>query len=284
MNSLENNIKNSASTVIQRWHGVSTGEIFSSINNLVETIVSHQPAWNIPAELLAQLIEDRDKLQTLIEKCRSVSGSMADRTYRDSLLRSTVSLCRNEVKIWAYSAFSAGVLTATDVHQLGFLLPSEHGGKRVRTKATDALAEVKIYVINADVVRVTIDNAAGANAARVKHGWPHGVKYAMIVIIAGDGKTEVYRELTTHLHNDIRMPDGSHGKQFIVKAAFLKHINDEPKFGADQTFSMPATTEDLAATFEQQHREMFEKQAKIIEQLQREIERLTKELNVKNKI
>jgi multidrug efflux pump subunit AcrB len=38
------------------------------------------------------------------------------------------------------------------------------------------------------------------------------------------------------------MPDGSHGKQFIVKASFLKHGDDEP------TFSMPLTTEANAVT------------------------------------
>jgi hypothetical protein len=55
------------------------------------------------------------------------------------------------------------------------------------------------------------------------------------------------RGYTTRLHNDIDMPAGSRGKQFIIKAAFLRHISDKPRFGSEPTFSMPLTTEDLVA-------------------------------------
>jgi hypothetical protein len=44
------------------------------------------------------------------------------------------------------------------------------------------------------------------------------------------------------------MPEGSRGKLFIIKAAFLRHIDDSPRFGPEPTFFMPLTTEDLAAT------------------------------------
>jgi hypothetical protein len=126
-----------------------------------------------------------------------------------------------------------------------------------------------------------IDQSAGENAAQVKHGWPPGVKTALIVITAADGKTEIHRQFTTRLHNDIRMPDGSHGKQFIIKASFLKHINDEPRFGSEPTFSMPLTTEDLAATIDRQHYEDFESQLQELERQRQEIERLHAELNTK---
>jgi hypothetical protein len=86
-----------------------------------------------------------------------------------------------------------------------------------------------------------IDRSADENAAQVAHGWPEGGHNALLVITADDGKTEVYRQMTT------RLPDGSHGKQFIVKASFLKHVNDEPRFSNEPTFSMPLTTENLAA-------------------------------------
>jgi hypothetical protein len=43
------------------------------------------------------------------------------------------------------------------------------------------------------------------------------------------------------------MPDGSYGKQFIIKSSFLKHVDDEPHFGNKPKFSMPLMTEDLAA-------------------------------------
>jgi hypothetical protein len=84
-----------------------------------------------------------------------------------------------------------------------------------------------------------IDQASVEDAARVKHGWPKGVKSAVIVIYAVDGVTEVLRVPTTTLYNDVRMPDGSHGQQFIAKAAFLVHINDEPRFGKGIVFNMP---------------------------------------------
>ena len=77
------------------------------------------------------------------------------------------------------------------------------------------------------------------------------------------------------------MPDGSHGKQFIIKASFLKHVNDEPRFGNEPTFSMPLTTEDLAAALDRQHHEDFEAQIRETERQRQEIERLHAELNVK---
>ena len=198
---------------------------------------------------------------------------------RNSLLKSTVGLCLLQVRIWAYGQFSAGVLTADDVHLLGFLLPGESGGHHGRTEVTDIVAEVKVKVINEDNIRVVIDQSAGENAAQVVHGWPSGVHNAVIVITAADGKTEVYRQLTTRLHSDIRMPDGSRGKQFIIKASFLKHVNDEPRFGNEPTFSMPLTTEDLVAAIDRQHHEEFEAQVREVERQRQEIERLHAELN-----
>jgi hypothetical protein len=123
------------------------------------------------------------------------------------------------VRILFKQDFSAFALTADDVHLLGFLLPDETGGHRDRTEATDVVAEVKVKVVNEDFVCVVIDQSAGENAVQVVHGWPDGVKNALIVITAADGQMEIYRQFTTRLHNDIRLPDGSHGKQFIIKAS-----------------------------------------------------------------
>jgi hypothetical protein len=267
---------------IRRWHG-SIDEQFSNINNLVTVVTSHQPAWSMPPDLLQQLTGNRDRLQELINKCRTNLASAAARELRNPLLKSTVGLCLVQVKIWAYGEFSAGIMTADDVHLLGFLLPGETGGHHDRTEATDVVAEVKVKVVNEDFIRVVIDQSAGENAAQVVHGWPNGVKNAMIVITAADGQTEVYRQFTTRLHNDIRLPDGSHGKQFIIKASFLKHINDEPRFGNEPTFSMPLTTEDLAAALDQQHHEEFEAQIREVERQRQEIERLHAELNAQKK-
>jgi hypothetical protein len=265
---------------IRRWHG-SIDEQFSNINNLVVTVTAHQPLWAMPADLLQQLTDNRDRLQELINKCRTNLASAADRELRNTLLKSTVGLCLVQVKIWAYGEFANGIMTADDVHLLGFLLPGETGGRHGRTEATDIVAEVKVKVVNEDFIRVVVDQSGGENAAQVVHGWPDGVKNVLIVITSADGKTEVYRQMTTRLHNDIHMPDGSHGKQFIIKASFLKHINDEPRFGNEPTFSMPLTTEDLVAALDRQHHEEFEAQMQEVERQRQEIERLHTELNAK---
>ena len=256
---------------IRRWHG-SIDEQFDNIDNLVNTIEAHSTTWTIPAELLTQLSEIRTLLQQLISKCRSNSGSASDRTVRNSLLKTTVGLCLTQVKTWAYSEYYSGVMSADDVHLLGFLLPGETGGHRSRTEASDTLAEVKVTVINEDFIRVVVDQSVGENAARVRHGWPSGVRQALIVILSSDGKTEVLRKQTTRLHTDIRMPEGSRGKLFIAKAAFLKHIDDDPRFGTEPTFSMPLNTEDLVAILDRQHHEEFEEQIREVEQHRQELE------------
>jgi hypothetical protein len=258
---------------VRRWHG-SIDDQFSNIDNLISVVNAHQATWGMPPAMLAQLTGNRDQLQTLISKCRSSAGSSADRTLRNSLLKSTVGFCLLEVRIWVYMQYTTGILTADDVHLLGFLLPGEAGGHHDRAEATDMVAEVKVKIVTEDIIRVVIDQSAGENAARVVSGWPNGVRQAVIVILAADGQTEVYRQLTTRLHNDIRMPDGSRGKQFIIKASFLRHINDEPRFGNQPTFSMPLATEDLAAALDHQHHADFEAQLQEVERHRQEVEEL----------
>jgi hypothetical protein len=265
----------------RRWHG-SIDDQFAAIDNLVSIINPNAPRWPIPSALLEQLNNNRSQLQALINRCRTNEASRADREQRNTLLKSTVGLCLLQAKIWAYGEYATGVMTADDVHLLGFLLPGETGGHRARAEATDVVAEVKVKIINEDYIHVVIDQSAGENAAQVEHGWPQGVRNALIVITAADGKTEVYRQVTATLHNDVRMPEGSHGKQFIIKAAFLRHVNDAPRFGNEPTFSMPLTTEDLVAALDHQHHEEFEEHVREVERQRQEIERLQAELRVKS--
>jgi hypothetical protein len=231
---------------IRRWHG-SIDDRFSNIDNLVTILTENKSAWIVPTTLLEKLTANRDLLQTLINICRSAEGSKSDRENRNALLKSTVRFCLRDVKAWVYQANIAGAISDADVHSLGFLTLGERGGGRKRSKPTDIIAEVKVKVLNADFIEAIIDQASDKNAGPVLRGWPDGVKNVLVVITASDGKTEVYRQLTTHLHNEIQMPEGSHGKQFIIKAAFLKHVDDKPKFGNQPTFSMSLTTEDLAS-------------------------------------
>jgi hypothetical protein len=259
--------------LVRQWHG-SIDEQFGNIDNLV-TRITAKPAWNFPATLLTQLTTNRTQLQTLINKCRTPDASQTDRLLRSALLKTTVGLCLQQARLWAYGAFAINTLTAEDVHGLGFLLPGETSGHHSHAEATDVHAEVKVTVVSEDIIRVVVDQSAGENAAEVAHGWPPGVKHALIVIYASDGVTEVYRTITTRLHNDIPMPEGSRGKLFIIKASFLKHVDDHPRFGNAPTFSMPLTTNDLAAILDRQAHEAYEAHSQ-------EVEKHRMELGIKN--
>jgi hypothetical protein len=227
----------------RKWHG-SIMDKFSCIDNLVTSVTKHQAQWAMPPDLYDALVDGRRRLWDLISKCQSTSASADDRMRRNALFRSMTDLCLSKVKIWAIAKFSDGAMSASEVHLLGFLLPGETGGHHGRKEPTDILAEVKVSVINADFIRVIVDQASG-DAAKYAHGWPAGVRYALVVITAVDGHTEVYHRLTSRQRHDVHLPAGSHGKQFVIKAAFLVHVDDEPNFGPGQTFSMPLTTEDL---------------------------------------
>ena len=274
------NIPENVLASIRHWHG-SIEDQFSNIDNLVKRIEEHKTAWNVPANLYTELTGNHSRLQALVNKCRTSAASSEDRAVRNSLLKSTVGLCLLQVKVWSYGQFVAGILTADDVHLLGFLLPGESGGRHDRKEPTDVIAEVKVKIVNEDSIHVVIDQSGGENAALVAHGWPQGVRNAQIVITATDGKTEPFSVMTTHLHNNIRMPEGSHGRQFIIKAAFLRHISDKPNFGNEPTFSMPLTTEDFVAALDRQHHEDFEAQMREVERHRQEIERLRAELDAK---
>jgi hypothetical protein len=266
-----NNLSESTLARSRQWHG-SIDDQFGSIDNVLAHLKSHEQAWAVPPDMLTELYDDRNRVSNLIDHCRTTAASTDDRNLRNALLKSTVGYCLVRVKLWAYGQYSANLMTADDVHELGFLLPGETAGHRDRSEATDTLAEVKVSIISADFIRVVIDRSSGENAAQVTHGWPTGVRNALIVIVAADGETEVNRLFTTQLHNYIKMPAGSHGKQFIIKAAFLKHVNDEPRFGNEPTFSMPLTTEDLAAAIDRQHHEAFEEQIREVEKQRLETE------------
>jgi hypothetical protein len=137
---------------------------------------------------------------------------------------------------------------------------------------------VKVKIVNEDAITVIVDQSVGEDAARVVRGWPRGVKFALIVILAADGVSEIIRIMTTTIYNDIRMPSGSHGKQFLVKVSFLIHVDDEPLFGTEQIFAMPLTAQDLIAALDKQSYENFEARVQETEQHRLEIERLQAEL------
>jgi hypothetical protein len=265
-------IPEEALAAIRRWHG-KLDERYYNVNHLVDTVKNRQPAWVMPDGWLVNLTNERNRLKVLFDLCHSVEASASLRAERNSLLTNTVGFCLHEVGSWADGMYAAGTMTADDVHQLGFLLRSERGGTHKRAEATDARTEVKVKITGDEHILVVVDQSAGENAGPVRHGWPHGVKYALIVILTADGQTEILRKMTTHLHNRIHMPTGSRGKLFIIKAAFLRHVDDEPQFGGNEpTFSIPLTTADLGAVLDRQHHADYEEHLRAVEHHRRELE------------
>jgi hypothetical protein len=238
----------------RHWYG-SIDDRFTNIDNLVNTILAHKTDWGTPPQF-EQLTDCHTQLAILIPKCRTAAASSLDRSHRNTLLKTAVGLCVSKVKLWAYGKYNdtPDVFTLEDLHALGFLLPGETSGHRSRAEATDALAEVKVTILSADVIRVVIDQAATDQASLTAHGWPNGVHLALIVITDTVTGQEVYRQPVDRLHREIRMPGNSHGRQFVIKAAFLKHLDDVPKFGPQPTFTMPYSTEDLLSTHDRPHR------------------------------
>jgi hypothetical protein len=112
------------------------------------------------------------------------------------LLKSAVDLCLAQVKSWAIQQYYANIITLNDLHTLGFLLPGEAGGHHSKSEPTSAIAEVKVLTSNPDTIHVVIDHAAYDNATFTRHGWPPGVRQAVIVIMAADGVT-----VTPHLRH-----------------------------------------------------------------------------------
>jgi hypothetical protein len=230
----------------RKWHGSQTDR-FSNINTVTNLLKEHGDDWKVPEEMGTQLTTWRNRLQTLIDVGNSNDASTNFRMERDTLFKQAVSYCLKKVKPWAIGQVSAGVLTLDNLHRLCFLMPGESGGKRSRAEATDVMPAIKAHALNADYIRVVIDQSEGENAAKVASGWPTGVHNAVIVVTDAETQEDIITQPTTRLHNDIKLPKGSHGKAFVVRAAFLRHIDDDPKFGAQVTVTMPRTTIDLLA-------------------------------------
>jgi hypothetical protein len=96
---------------IRKWHG-SIDEQFGNIDNIVNLVTEHQPQWMMPPDLLMQLTDNHNQLQTLINKCRTNAASTADRTLRNSLPPSTVSITktlRHKCRKWNVSVRKSNV-------------------------------------------------------------------------------------------------------------------------------------------------------------------------------
>jgi hypothetical protein len=258
--------------MFKKWHGTII-EQFDNIDRDTDILLGNREKWPVPQAIVTYITDARTKLAELVKICRTTAASADLREQRNALLKSTVGYFLLTVRNWAYGQFADGVMTLENLHSLGFLLAGERGGRRERTGETLALAQVKVRVNDDKTIVAVVDKSYAENAALITSGWPTDVHMAVIVIKDAAGN-EVYRQMTTRLHNEIIMPGDSRGKQFMIKASFLKHVDDETHFGNEPTFSMPLTTEDLAAIHDQQHHDDFEERLRAIEQHRREVEQL----------
>ncbi|MDR1414612.1 MAG: hypothetical protein LBI96_02270 [Odoribacteraceae bacterium] len=261
--------------IFKKWHG-SISEQFYNIDRATDLLLANRSKWPVPQAVVDHITEARPKLQELIGDCKKAVASTELRMRRNALLKTTVGYFLFTVKNWAYGQLIDGTLTIEDVHSLGFLLSGERSGSHPRGAGTLAIAEVKVRVIDENGIMVVVDRSTGENAALVASGWPTDARMALIVIKEADGK-EVYRQMTTRLHNEINMGEEARGKLFMIKASFLKHVDDQPHFGNEPTFSMPLTTEDLAAILDQQHHDDFEEHLRAVERHRRDVEQLEAE-------
>jgi hypothetical protein len=250
----------------RRWHGTADKK-FINIFDLVKIVKNNQTTWKMPDEMYNTLTSNYDQLHKLISLCKTTFGSKNDRMRRDALLRETVFMCRFYVKMWAYGRFAEGVMNASDIHGLGFLMPGENGGRHKRKLPTDHKPHVTVTTLGSDAIHINIFNTN--DEVIVLHGWPEGVRNALFVVETPDGKQEILRRFTTKRHNRVEIPDGHHGEQLTVRAAFLRHVADTPLFGPTAYFTLPIETTDLLQKINQKYVDE-------IEALKKELERVKK--------
>jgi hypothetical protein len=266
---------------ILNWHGTYDQQ-HDNVLNLIKIIKAHG-SWAIPTEAYKELTDMEAELAPLMQICGTTSASSVTRMKRRTLVKALVALCLSDMKTWALEMYRLKQLTADDVHELGFRLLGERGGHHARVMATNVTPAIKIRNISGEIVRVIVDKSAGENAAGVTRGWPEGVKYVLIIIVSVDDREEIVRLISTRVYNDITMPEGSRGKQFEVKASFLKHTDDEPRFGNAPVFSMPLTTDDLIARVDRHAHEDLEEKLQEVEQRRLELEQLRAEIEAAKK-
>jgi hypothetical protein len=245
----DDEIPESLSNSVRKWHGGMTDR-YENIGNLTDTLMEHRSVWPVPNDIVTWLTTNLTELDRLMKVCGTRNASANDRADRASLVRRMTYYCLDTVRNWVFGEYAQKTLTRKDVHSLGFLLMGESAKGHHRTGDSMALAEVKVRVNDVNNIYVVIDQSSNENAALVKEGWPEGVHNAVLIIETPEG-VEVLRKLTTRLHNEIKMPEGSRGKQFVIRASFLKHVDDELHFGNETTFTMPKLIKDIHADEEE---------------------------------
>ncbi|MDR1414669.1 MAG: hypothetical protein LBI96_02570 [Odoribacteraceae bacterium] len=231
------------SVTVRKWYGGIRGK-YDNVINLNTRLKDKEKEWNVPPEIMELFGEHVDELDRLVMKCRTMDGSPADRMTRNNLLNRLVKASLNVARNWAYGQYALGKLLTSDIHLLGFMVVGERSTRHPRSKETLEVPEVSARALDSGSAYIVLSQGAYENAARVASAWPRGVRNAVIVIMEIDGR-EIIRHMTTRVHNVVKMPEGCRGKQFIVKASFLKHVDDNTHFGNETVFTMPLTVEDI---------------------------------------
>jgi hypothetical protein len=229
--------------VAKNWRGKQDAR-YTNIVNMYNTMKSMQPAWKIPEPVMSVLDEKVPELVKIVEICQGRNAGSLDRAARRGLTAELVNFSLGTVKNVAYGAYAVGDITLRDVHALGFMLAGESGGAHARSKPNKVQAEAKVEVIDYSSINLVVDKAAHENAGPVAKGWPKGARSVKVVIEDTDGK-EVLVAMSSQLHTRIRMPEGSRGKQFVLRAAFLRHLDDDPVYSGEVMFTMPLMIRDI---------------------------------------
>jgi hypothetical protein len=250
--------------IARKWHGSQSDKV-SNINLLGNTINKNAAKWGVPGDITTFTLHAIEPLNALVELCKGNESSLLKREERDAMIRDAVAFCIGYVKMWMYGEYAFGLRSAEDIHSIGFLLPGETAKSHKLSPATDVVAAVSTRVVSADVVRVIVGQSDAKEVSKVVHSWPTGVRHALIVI-SDKEKKEVFRTIVSRLHTDVTMPEGSHGQVFYVNASFLKHTDDEPRFGPQPSFTMPYKTEDIPTLINAQREADVEEHRKDVEE------------------
>jgi hypothetical protein len=230
-------------TIVKNWHGSMDAQ-FTNIENMFSVLKSLQSTWKAPKKMMVVLEEKVPELDKIIKKCRGRNAGLVDFDMRRSLIKELVHFSLETVRYVVFGAYAMKEITIHDVHRMGFMLMSESGGARTRSKPNKVQAEAKVLVEDYSNINVVVDKSAHEEAGPATEGWPKGANAVKIVITDTHGK-EVLQMMSSRLHTQIRMPEGSRGKQFVLRAAFLRHLDDDPVYSSEVTFTMPLMIRDI---------------------------------------
>jgi hypothetical protein len=230
-------------TVVKNWHG-SLDAQFTNIENLYSGLQALQPTWGVPMQLMTVLADKVPLLEKAVMKCRERNAGPVDFDIRRSLTKELVDFSLDTARNIVFGAYGQKEITIHDVHRLGFMLMSESGGAHGRAIPNKVQAEAKVQVMDYSNINLVVDKASHEDAGPVTEGWPEGAKTVKVLISDIHGK-EVLQLMSAHLHTQIHLPDWVRGKQLVLRAAFLKHVDDEPVYSNEVTFTMPLMIRDI---------------------------------------